>query len=142
MKTFKPGIDSLIGAGTRITGDIEFAGGMRVDGEVKGNVKCRDDESGVLILGQHARIEGILVAPRMSINGTVIGQAFSTGVVELLPGARIAGDIHYKSLVMHPGAIVDGQLFPTASPVRAEEREPQRPTAASEVAAPRLAAFS
>jgi cytoskeletal protein CcmA (bactofilin family) len=33
-------IDTLIGAQTRINGDVEFAGGFHIDGYINGNVKC------------------------------------------------------------------------------------------------------
>jgi cytoskeletal protein CcmA (bactofilin family) len=103
-------IGSLIGVGTRITGTVTFAGGLRVDGEITGNVNSKSVEDGTLVLGEQGRVEGKLVAPRVVINGTVVGQTISTDFVELQPGARIKGNTYYKRLAMRPGAAVDGQL--------------------------------
>ena len=74
-KTNKPQtrIDSLIGAGTTIEGNICFTGGLRVDGQVRGNVTSADDKPGTLVLSDQARIEGEIRVAHAVINGTVIG---------------------------------------------------------------------
>lgn len=52
-------IDSLIGVGTQIEGNIRFTGGLRVDGEVKGNIDAAEGaSSATLVLSELARIEG------------------------------------------------------------------------------------
>ena len=54
-KSNKPSpIDSLIGAGTTITGDVNFTGGLRVDGCVKGNIKAVGEKPGTLVLSEMA----------------------------------------------------------------------------------------
>ena len=103
-------IDSLIGAGTRVNGDIHFRGGLRVDGEVIGNVRADDNEPSTLVLSEHARIEGAVTVTHAMINGTVQGPIVSTEFLELQPQARIAGDVVYNRLEVHLGAIVKGQL--------------------------------
>ncbi len=103
-------IDSLIGAGTKIEGDVTFAGGLRVDGEVKGNVRSTGDGGGTLVLSEHARIEGEIHVSHLVINGTIIGPVYSSEFLELQPRARVTGDVQYNSLEMHLGAIVQGRL--------------------------------
>ena len=103
-------IDSLIGAGTKIDGDVTFAGGLRVDGEIKGNVRSTGEGGGTLVLSEHARIEGEIHVSHLVINGTVIGPVYSSEFLELQPRARVTGDIQYNSLEMHLGAIVQGRL--------------------------------
>lgn len=114
-------IDSLIGAGTRVSGDIHFRGGLRVDGEVIGNVRADDNEPSTLVLSEHARIEGAVTVTHAMINGTVQGPIVSTEFLELQPQARIAGDVVYNRLEVHLGAIVKGQLEHQEAAPRAVE---------------------
>jgi cytoskeletal protein CcmA (bactofilin family) len=103
-------IDSLIGAGTKIEGDVTFTGGLRVDGEVKGNVRATGEQGGTLVISEHARIEGEVHVSHVVINGTIIGPVYSSEFLELQPRARVTGDVQYSSLEMHLGAIVQGRL--------------------------------
>ena len=103
-------IDSLIGAGTKIEGDVSFVGGLRVDGEVKGNVRSTGDSGCTLVVSEHARIEGEIHVSHLVINGTIIGPVYSSEFLELQPRARVTGDVQYNSLEMHLGAIVQGRL--------------------------------
>lgn len=104
-------IDSLIGAGTTITGDINFAGGLRIDGEVKGNVRTVGDQPGTLVISEHAHIEGEITVSHLVINGTVIGPVHATEFLELQPRARVTGDVEYNNVEMHLGAVVQGRLI-------------------------------
>lgn len=114
-------IDSLIGAGTRVNGDIHFRGGLRIDGEVIGNVRADDHEPSTLVLSEHALIEGAVTVTHAMINGTVQGPIVSTEFLELQPQARIAGDVVYNRLEVHLGAIVKGQLEHQEAAPRAVE---------------------
>ncbi len=111
-KTSKPTtkIDSLIGSGTMIEGDVVFSGGLRIDGEVRGNVSATEGQQGTLVLSENARIEGGVTVPHVVVNGTVNGPIRSSAFLELQPRARIAGDVEYSSIEMHLGAIVQGKL--------------------------------
>ncbi|WP_018230694.1 bactofilin family protein [Methyloversatilis universalis] len=123
MKPEKPSkrIDSLIGAGTRVNGDIHFRGGLRIDGEVIGNVRADDNEPSTLVLSEHARIEGAVTVTHAMINGSVQGPIVSTEFLELQPQARITGDVVYNRLEVHLGAIVKGQLEHQEAAPRAVE---------------------
>ncbi|HSF71375.1 MAG TPA: polymer-forming cytoskeletal protein [Methylotenera sp.] len=103
-------IDTLIGADTRIEGDIHFSGGLRVDGAIRGNVSEPNASPSTLILSEHGRIEGAVNASKIVINGKVVGPVQSNQFIELQPKARIAGDVYYKSLEMHTGAVIEGNL--------------------------------
>lgn len=110
-KKIQSRIDSLIGKGTKIEGGVSFTGGLRVDGEVVGNVRSSDDQSGTLVVSEQARIEGEVHVPRCVINGTVVGPVHATEFLELQPGARVTGDVHYNNLEMHLGSVVQGRLM-------------------------------
>lgn len=103
-------IDTLIGADTRVEGDIHFTGGLRVDGAIRGNVIEPNASPSTLILSEHGRIEGAINASKVVINGKVIGPVKASQFIELQPKARITGDVHYKSLEMHTGAVIEGKL--------------------------------
>ncbi len=103
-------IDSLIGAGTSLVGDVTFSGGLRVDGEIRGNVRAADGQPATLVLSEHARIEGEISVSHVVINGTVIGPVHSSDFLELQPRAKVTGDVEYATIEMHLGAIVQGRL--------------------------------
>lgn len=114
-------IDSLIGAGTLLVGDVTFSGGLRVDGEVRGNVRSADGQPATLVLSEHARIEGEISVSHVVINGTVIGPVHSSDFLELQPRAKVTGDVEYATIEMHLGAIVQGRLVHQGSPAKAVE---------------------
>lgn len=103
-------IDSLIGAGTALVGDVSFAGGLRVDGEIKGNVRVADGQPATLVISEHARVEGEISVSHLVVNGTVIGSVHSSDFLELQTRARVTGDVEYSTIEIHLGAIVQGRL--------------------------------
>ncbi len=103
-------IDSLIGAGTTIEGNVIFTGGLRIDGEVRGSVSASGDQSGTLVVSEHARVDGEINVSHLVINGAVNGPIHSREFLELQPQARVTGDVEYNTIEMHLGAIVQGRL--------------------------------
>ncbi len=103
-------IDTLIGTETRIEGDIHFSGGLRVDGAIRGNVSEPNASPSTLILSEHGRIEGAVNASKLVINGKVVGPVKANQFIELQAKAHITGDVYYKSLEMHTGAVIEGKL--------------------------------
>ena len=103
-------IDSLIGQSTRIEGNVYFKGGLRIDGEVKGNVISESDQASMLVISELAKVEGEVRVAYLVVNGEITGPVHSSELLELQPKARITGDVYYKALEMHGGALVSGQL--------------------------------
>lgn len=104
-------IDTLIGAGIFIEGNIRFSGGLRIDGTVKGNIEAADGAvSSTLILSEQARIEGSVAVSYLVTNGTVVGQVSVVECLEMQPRAKIVGDVEYSLIEMHQGAVVEGRL--------------------------------
>jgi cytoskeletal protein CcmA (bactofilin family) len=121
-KSNKPSpIDSLIGAGSVISGDVEFTGGLRVDGVVRGNITAVGDKPGTLVLSEQAKIEGAIDVAHVVVNGTVAGPVRAKEYLELLPKARVTGDVTYKTIEIHVGAIVMGRMV-HESDVRASDK--------------------
>ncbi|TCJ11872.1 polymer-forming cytoskeletal family protein [Parasulfuritortus cantonensis] len=102
-------IDCLIGVKTRIEGDVQFEGGLRVDGQVKGNVL--GNQNSVLIISELAQLEGEVRAAQAIINGRITGTVRVADRLELQAKARVVGDVQYRTLEMHPGAVVEGRLI-------------------------------
>jgi cytoskeletal protein CcmA (bactofilin family) len=108
-------IDSLIGAGTRIEGSVIFSGGLRIDGEVKGDVASSNDQPSKVVVSEQARIEGEVHVTHMVVNGTIVGHVHASEFLELQPRCRVTGDIHYTNLEIHLGAVVEGRLVHAAA---------------------------
>ena len=104
-------IDSLIGAGTTVSGDIAFSGGLRVDGKVIGKVTTLDNQPGTLVISEQARVDGEVRVSHVVVNGEVSGSLIANDYLELQAKARVNGDVAYRTLEMHVGAIVEGKLM-------------------------------
>ncbi|HXU92080.1 MAG TPA: polymer-forming cytoskeletal protein [Gallionella sp.] len=104
-------IDTLIGAGTSIDGNLNFSGGMRIDGEVNGNVIAAPGKPSTLVLSEHARVNGEVSVTHLVVNGTISGPVTASEYLELQGKAKVSGDVHYKTLEIQLGAIVEGRLI-------------------------------
>lgn len=113
-----PAIQSLIGEGTRMTGELRFSEGLRIDGEVHGDVLADGQTRSLLVISEKARVHGKVRADHVIINGEVLGPVESLELLELQPKARIVGDVRYELLEMHPGALIEGELRPGKSAER------------------------
>jgi cytoskeletal protein CcmA (bactofilin family) len=110
-KKKQPPIKSLIAQGTRIDGNVSFADGMRIDGEVNGDVVAQEGAT-LLVVSETAQIQGSLVADHIIINGRVEGPVKASDLLELQPKAQIVGNVQYAALEMHQGAVIAGLLQP------------------------------
>ena len=118
----QPAIRSLIGEGTQVHGELHFDAGLRIDGEVLGDVIATAPSS-LLVISENARVQGKVMAGHVIINGQIQGPVIATQLLELQPKARIVGDVHYEALEMHQGATIDGVM----KHVSAAEAEVERP---------------
>lgn len=124
-------VDTLIGRQTEVLGDVRFAGGLHVDGKIKGSVTTLGaDKSATLSVSESGTIEGDVRVPTMILNGTVIGDVRATERLSLAAKARVTGNVHYKVLQMEPGAMINGQLLYEGSDVSAAGAA-QKPGAAA-----------
>ena len=104
-------IDSLIGAGTTIEGNLNFSGGMRIDGQVNGNVIAAQGKQSTLVLSEHARVNGEVNVTHLVVNGTICGPVSASEYLELQGKAKVNGDVNYNTLEIQLGAIVEGRLI-------------------------------
>ncbi len=108
-------IDTLIGHHTHIKGNVNFSGGLRIDGSVSGNINATEENKSVLTLSEKSVIEGEIRVPNLIVNGTIIGDVYSSQHVELAANAKITGTVYYRLLEMVTGCQVNGQLIHVAT---------------------------
>ena len=113
-------IKSLIAQGSCIEGNLRFTDGLRIDGEVIGDIRAAEGGASILVISESATVTGHIYADHVIINGRVMGPVHASELLELQPKAKIAGDVSYKALEMHQGAVIFGQLRPTSQ--EAEEK--------------------
>ena len=111
-KKKQPPIRTLIGEGTIINGELHFVEGMRIDGQVNGDVTATGNGDSILVISENACVTGKVKAGHVIISGHVAGPVHSDELLELQPKARIVGNITYGVLEMHQGAVVDGEVHP------------------------------
>ena len=104
-------IDSLIGVGTIITGDVSFSGGLRIDGQVHGNVIATPGKPSTLVLSELSLIEGNVNVTHLVANGEITGAVTASEYLELQSKARITGDVNYQTMEMQLGAVIEGRLL-------------------------------
>ena len=107
-----PPIRSLVCEGTVVQGQIRVVDGLRIDGEVHGDVLCDTGLHSMLVISEHGRVHGKVKAGHVIISGEVRGPVHASELLELQPKARVVGDVRYELLEMHQGAMVEGELKP------------------------------
>ena len=103
-------VDTLVGANTRISGDLHFSGGCHVDGTVNGSVTADPDSKSALSISEDGNIDGGVTVPYVVLNGIVRGDVFANQRVELGPTARVIGNVYYNLIEMAIGAEINGKL--------------------------------
>jgi len=103
-------LSSLLAQDTCIRGDVVFDGGLRVDGRIEGNVLGQPEGKGLLVLSEKGAVVGAVKVHDAVINGRVEGDLEVEHFLELQAGARITGNISYRTLKLDCGATVEGQL--------------------------------
>ena len=109
-KTMPNRIDTLVGAGTRVIGDVQFTGGLHVDGTVKGNVDAAADTGSTLSISDSGVVEGSVAVPNVILNGTVLGDILAHDRIELGATAKVTGNVYYGLIEMAIGAEINGKL--------------------------------
>ena len=108
MKDQKEALEEISGfldQGTGITGELHFAGRLRLDGDFHGSI-CAD---GTLVVGADAQVHADIQVAEIEIAGQVFGNIDAKRRVEILGTGRVQGDVHTPILVMKPGSTLDGQ---------------------------------
>lgn len=112
-------IQTLIGADTRIEGDLHFEKGCHVDGQVNGSVVAGSDSDAFLSVSENGRVLGNVKVPRLGLSGTVEGDVHVSERAELGATARVVGNVHYHLIEIAAGAEINGKLIHEASALAA-----------------------
>jgi cytoskeletal protein CcmA (bactofilin family) len=104
-------IETLIGQSIEVDGDLNFSGGLHLDGKVKGNVTSESGSNSVLVVSEQGQISGDVSVPYAVINGTIKGNVYASEKLELSNKAVINGNVHYNVLEMASGASVNGNML-------------------------------
>ena len=118
-------IDTLLGRTASLNGDLEFSGGLHLDGRVLGNVRSNADDGGALSVSETGFIEGSVEVTNIVMNGTVNGDMMARERLVLGGKARVNGNVHYGVIEMAPGAVITGKLIPLGNGSAAPSTEPQ-----------------
>lgn len=124
-------VDTLIGPQMTIRGDLQFSGGLYVEGRIVGKVIAEEGKPAMLTLAENGSIEGEIRAPVVVLNGRLDGDVHAEERVELASKAQVKGNVHYKVVEMAAGAMLTGRLIHAdATPADARSTEVQQEAAA------------
>ena|ERR1051326_8841593 len=99
-------VSGFLDKGTNVTGELEFAGTLRIDGNFQGSISTTDS----LVIGEHAVVHADIKVGEIEIHGQLFGSIEAKHRVEIFPSGRIRGDIHTPVLCVNPGAKLDGGI--------------------------------
>ena len=125
-------IQTLIGDGTRVKGDIRFDGGCHIDGVVHGNIIADRDSEAFLSISVEGLVDGSVRVPTIILNGKVQGDVYATERVELGATAKVFGNVHYELLEMAAGAEINGKLIHDSAQRKAAAKQSVPYSAADE----------
>ena len=104
-------IDTLVGRTVRVQGDVDFSGGLHLDGSVAGNVRAPETSGSTLSVSEHGCIEGMVDVPNVVLDGTVKGDIHACGRLVLGVNAKVQGNVHYGVIEISLGAQIQGKLM-------------------------------
>jgi cytoskeletal protein CcmA (bactofilin family) len=105
-----PKIDTLIGKAAHVHGDVDFEGGLHLDGHIGGSVRAGGARESSLSVSDSGSIEGAVHVPNVVLNGTVKGDIHARERIVLGATARVEGDVYYGVIEMTLGAQIVGKL--------------------------------
>jgi cytoskeletal protein CcmA (bactofilin family) len=95
---------NLISNGTKIVGDISTEGDIRIDGDLKGNIRAK----GRLVVGASGKIEGDITCRNIEISGEVKGKIAVAELLAMRATSKIQGEIMTAKLSVEPGSVFSG----------------------------------
>lgn len=117
-------IETLVGAQSRVEGDLEFSGATHVDGIINGGVRANGDSGSTLSVSDKGEIHGNVEVPYVVLNGLVKGDVTAYERVELGATARVIGNVYYKLIETAIGAEINGKLVHQSEPGNVETLKP------------------
>ena len=114
---------SFFGPGSRIEGNLEVEGEVRLQGSIQGKVTG----SGIVTIGEQATLQANVFAPTVIVQGTVRGEIHARDRLELHKSAKVQGLIRASRLRIDDGAQFEGEckMAPAAEPAKAVPQPPR-----------------
>ena len=109
-----PHIDTLIGKSARVHGNVEYQGGLHLDGHISGDVRSDDSPAASLTVSQSGSVEGTVQVPNVVLDGSVRGDIHARERVVFGATARVEGDVYHGVIEMTVGAQIMGKLVRVA----------------------------
>ncbi len=98
------GVNTVIGEGTTLKGDVKVEGSIEIDGDYEGTIDATD----TLIVGSSGKVDGDATVANAVIGGHMYGNVFASGKIELRRGSQLLGDIKTRGLVIEDGVVFQG----------------------------------
>ncbi len=115
---------TLVSRNTQVNGDICFSGNLEIEGIVRGNIYVEDGNDANVRVLDKGLVEGEIRVPSVVVNGSVVGDVYSTKHIELAAKAVVEGNVHYHLIEMVKGAQVNGNLvYSGAVPSKSSGKE-------------------
>ena len=99
-------VSGFLDKGAHVTGELEFAGTLRIDGNFHGSISTND----ILIVGEHAVVQADIKVGEIEIHGQVLGSIRAVRRIDITATGRVRGDITTPILAVTPGGVVDGRI--------------------------------
>ena len=122
VKNKHKGSSTLIEVGALIKGEIIFDNELFVMGEVDGDLNS-DSDLARLIVSKTGKVQGEIRVPNVVVNGTILGNVFASGNLEITVTARIFGDLHYSTIEIQGGSLITGRLVAEHIKLDSAEKE-------------------
>lgn len=98
-------IETIIGKGTAMNGNIASNGNLRLDGALEGNIET----SGHVVIGATGVVTGNISAASLDVAGSVTGNVTTVGNLSIHPTGQLVGDVRVKSLNIADGGVFRGR---------------------------------
>ncbi|HTX73659.1 MAG TPA: polymer-forming cytoskeletal protein [Rectinemataceae bacterium] len=110
-------VNSIIGSGSAVDGDIDIDGLLRIDGDVRGSIRA----TGKIVVGSSGRVEASIRARSAIIGGVVKGDVYVSEWLRILSGGVVVGNVFAPRFEAEDGTVIHGDLVVTGKPGSAEE---------------------
>src|SRR5690606_20795136 len=111
---------------TQIQGDLQFSGGLHIDGLIRGTIRAEEGSEAIVRISDIGEIYGDVIAPHIIVNGTVHGDVYASKHIELASNASIKGNVYYYLIEMAMGAEVNGNLVHHKEPISLDEQDSKK----------------